>query len=98
MAVKLQAPVTSRKVDAAGVQGMREAVGDLQPGEFASDGETYSERSKASSMASTYLSLLGIRETHRARTWEAAPGAWVFGIAPRPPKRETKPRKNAPAK
>jgi len=94
-AVKLQAPVVSRKVTAQDVADLRGAVAELQPGEFASDGKTYEKRSEAGGMAATYLRMLGINSTHRARTWESAPGAWVFGIAPRPPKREasTKPKK-----
>lgn len=90
MAVKLSAPVVSRKVNAQEVEDMRGAVNDLAEGEFASDGQTYADRSKAGQQASTYLRMLGITKTHRARTWESAPGAWVFGIAPRPPKRATK--------
>lgn len=93
MAVKLQAPTVSRKVNASEVEDMRGAVADLTDGEFASDGKTYAKRSEAGGMASTYLRMLGISSTHRARTWESAPGAWVFGIAPRPPKREAAPKR-----
>ena len=88
-AVKLQAPVVSRKVDAQEVEDMKAAISDLADGEFASDGKTYAKRGEAGGMAATYLRMTGLSKTHRARTWESAPGAWVFGIAPRPPKRES---------
>jgi hypothetical protein len=88
-AVKLQAPVVSTKVNAQQVEDMRGAVNELADGEFASDGEQYGKRTTAGSMAATYLRMLAINKTHRARTWEVAPEKWVFGIAPRPPKRES---------
>lgn len=96
-AVKLQAPVVSRKVDAAAVADMRGAIADLADGEFASDGKTYGKRTEAGGMATTYIRMLGISQTHRARTWESAPGTWVFGIAPRPPKKVSTKPKPAPA-
>jgi hypothetical protein len=97
-AVKLQAPVVSRKVDAQQVQDLRGAVAELQDGEFASDGKTYAKRGEAGGMAATYLRMLGISKTHRARTWETEPGAWVFGIAPRPPKRPASTNQKPPKK
>ena len=89
MALKLKAPVVSRKVSAQEVEDMKGAINDLADGEFASDGKKYSKRSEAGGMAATYLRMTGLSKTHRARTWESAPGAWVFGIGPRPPKRES---------
>lgn len=96
MAVKISAPVTSTKVNKTQVEDMRGAVSELGAGEFASDGIEYDKRSAAGGMATTYIRLLGISQTHRARTWETAPEKWVFGIAPRPEKKENKKVSTAP--
>jgi hypothetical protein len=84
-AVKLRPPVVARDIDSEMVEAMTEQINALEKGEFASDGESYPDRSKASVTAAKFVRVIESKGALklRSRTWESPEGGWVFGIRPK---------------
>lgn len=86
MAVALKPPVSAKGITREQIESMANEAANLAPDSFASDGETYGKRGDANRTAAKYVRVIeslyeGVKL--RSRTWEAAPGEWVFGIRPK---------------